>query len=91
MVPFFSWDVGFWSASPDAIALYIRRTKTKSLSDGDGNTYYTYRIVEPGCIGFQVKQRTLFSLGTDFSFAQAQRPCTRIEQLQQGREPHQST
>jgi transposase len=45
--------------------MYIRRTKTKSLDQGEG--YYTYRIVESVRIGQQVKQRTLLNLGKDFA------------------------
>ncbi|NOR79300.1 MAG: IS1634 family transposase [Methyloprofundus sp.] len=69
--------------------MYIRRTKTKSLEDGAA--YFTYRIVESFRIGKQVKQRTLLNIGADFTIAQDHWPLltARIEQLQQGSEPHQ--
>ena len=69
--------------------MYIRRTKTKSLEDG--TAYFTYRIVESFRIGKQVKQRTLLNIGADFTIAQEYWPLltARIEQLQQGSEPHQ--
>jgi transposase len=52
--------------------MYIRRTKTKSLDQGEG--YYTYRIVESVRIGQQVKQRTLLNLGRDFAVDPAHWP-----------------
>ncbi|MGG7054840.1 hypothetical protein [Nitrosomonas sp. ANs5] len=52
--------------------MYIRRTKTKSLDQGEG--YYTYRIVESVRIGQQVKQRTLLNLGKDFAVDPAHWP-----------------
>lgn len=69
--------------------MYIRRTKTKSLEDG--SAYFTYRIVESVRIGKQVKQRTLLNIGADFTIDKKYWPLltARIEQLQQGSEPHQ--
>ncbi|GFO73466.1 transposase, IS1634 family [Bathymodiolus japonicus methanotrophic gill symbiont] len=69
--------------------MYIRRTKTKSLEDG--SAYFTYRIVESVRIGKQVKQRTLLNIGADFTIDKKYWPLltARIEQLQQGLEPHQ--
>ncbi|WP_428357314.1 IS1634 family transposase [Methyloprofundus sp.] len=69
--------------------MYIRRTKTKSLEDG--SAYFTYRIVESFRIGKQVKQRTLLNIGADFTIEKKYWPLltARIEQLQQGSEPHQ--
>ena len=71
--------------------MYIRRTKTKTL--GQGEAYYTYRIVESVRIGNQVKQRTVLNLGKDFDLEQAHWPLltARIEQLLQGAQPHQQT
>ena len=69
--------------------MYIRRTKTKTLEGGDA--YFTYRIVESIRIGKQVKQRTLLNIGKNFAIEQEHWPLltARIEQLQQGSEPHQ--
>nr|WP_221895964.1 hypothetical protein [Bathymodiolus japonicus methanotrophic gill symbiont] len=69
--------------------MYIRRTKTKSLEDG--SAYFTYRIVESVRIGKQVKQRTLLNIGADVTIDKKYWPLltARIEQLQQGLEPHQ--
>ena len=69
--------------------MYIRRTKTKTLEGGDA--YFTYRIVESVRLGKQVKQRTLLNIGKNFAIEQEYWPLltARIEQLQQGSEPHQ--
>ena len=69
--------------------MYIRRTKTKTLEGGDA--YFTYRIVESVRLGQQVKQRTLLNIGKNFAIEQEHWPLltARIEQLQQGSEPHQ--
>jgi transposase len=69
--------------------MYIRRTKTKSIEGGDA--YFTYRIVESVRLGKQVKQRTLLNIGKNFAIEQEYWPLltARIEQLQQGSEPHQ--
>jgi len=74
----------------DAIAMYIRRTKTKNLEDG--SAYFTYRIVESVRIGDKVKQRTLLNIGADFTLEQAHWPLltARIEELQQGSTLHQA-
>ncbi len=69
--------------------MYIRRTKTKTLEDGEA--YFTYRIVESIRTGKQVKQRTLLNIGKNFAIEQEYWPLltARIQQLQQGSEPHQ--
>ena len=69
-----------------AIPMYIRRTKTKTLSQNEA--YYTYRIVESVRLGQKVKQRTLLNLGKDLSIDQIHWPllCSRIEQLLQSSE-----
>jgi hypothetical protein len=63
--------------------MYIRRTKTKTLSENEA--YYTYRIVESIRLGKKVKQRTLLNLGKVFPIASEHWPllCARIEQLLQ--------
>ena len=73
-----------------AIPMYIRRTKTKTLSQNEA--YYTYRIVESVRLGQKVKQRTLLNLGKDLSIDQIHWPllCSRIEQLLQSSEAVQS-
>jgi transposase len=73
-----------------AIAMYIRRTKTKTLNQNEA--YYTYRIVESMRLGQKVKQRTLLNLGKEFSIDQAHWPllCARIEQLLQSSDGVQS-
>ena len=45
--------------------MFIRKTKTKTLEDGEA--YFTYRLVESVREGAQVKQRTLLNLGADFT------------------------
>ena len=69
--------------------MYIRRTKTKSLDNGEA--YFTYRIVESVRLENKVKQRTLLNLGKDFAIEPEHWPLltARIEQLLQGSEPHQ--
>jgi transposase len=71
--------------------MYIRKTKTKTLDQGEA--YYTYRIVESVRIGNQVKQRTILNLGKDFAIDKEHWPLltARIEQLLQGAQPHQQT
>ncbi len=68
----------------NARSLYIRRTKTKSLANGEA--YFTYRIVESVRVGKKVKQRTLLNLGKDFAIEPEHWPLltARIEQLLQG-------
>jgi len=63
--------------------MYIRRTKTKTLSENEA--YYTYRIVESMRLGKRVKQRTLLNLGKEFPIASEHWPllCAHIEQLLQ--------
>lgn len=85
VVPFYlSISIAFFLFFPDAMSMYIRRTKTKTLEDG--SAYFTYRIVESIRIGDKVKQRTLLNIGADFTIEQAHWPLltARIEQLQQG-------
>jgi transposase len=63
--------------------MFIRKTKTKTLDDGEG--YFTYRLVESVREGQQVKQRTLLNLGKDFAIEPQHWPLltARIEQLLQ--------
>jgi len=50
--------------------MFIRRTLSKA---GKGRKkYYTYRLVESYRVGDKVRQRTLLSLGSDFSLPQSQ-------------------
>lgn len=69
--------------------MYIRKTKTKTLADGEA--YLTYRLVESVREGQQVKQRTLLNLGKDFAIEPQHWPLltTRIEQLLQDAESQQ--
>jgi transposase len=73
------------------VRMYIRKTKTKTLDQGDA--YFTYRIVESIRIGKQVKQRTVLNLGKDFAIEQAHWPLliARIDQLLQTSQPPQGT
>ncbi len=66
--------------------MYIRKTKTKSVEQGEDS--FTYRLVESVRIGNQVKQRTVLNLGKDFAVEPRQWPllAARIEQLLQGEE-----
>lgn len=63
--------------------MFIRKTKTKTLEDGEA--YFTYRLVESVREGAQVKQRTLLNLGADFTIEPQHWPLltARIEQLLQ--------
>lgn len=63
--------------------MFIRKTKTKTLEDGEA--YFTYRLVESVREGAQVKQRTLLNLGADFTIESQHWPLltARIEQLLQ--------
>jgi len=56
MVPLLCFSIDFSKILLNAPGIYIRRTKTKSLDQGEG--YYTYRIVESVRIGQHVKQGT---------------------------------
>jgi len=69
--------------------MYIRKTKTKTLDDGEA--YFTYRLVESVREGQQVKQRTLLNLGKDFAIEPQHWPLltARIEQLLQGAQSQQ--
>jgi len=69
--------------------MYIRRTKTKTLDNGEA--YFTYRIVESVRLENKVKQRTLLNLGKDFAIEPEHWPLltARIEQLLQDSEQHQ--
>jgi len=60
---------GFYA---NLVAMYIRRTSTKSRRDGA--QYYTYRLVESRRTGMGVQQYTLLNLGVDFSLPRAQWP-----------------
>jgi hypothetical protein len=73
------------------LRIYIRKTKTKTLAQGEA--YFTYRIVESARIGNQVKQRTVLNLGKDFALEQAHWSVltARIEQLLQGSQSQQQT
>lgn len=63
--------------------MFIRKTKTKTLENGEA--YFTYRLVESVREGAQVKQRTLLNLGADFTIEPQHWPLltARIEQLLQ--------
>lgn len=65
--------------------MYIRRTLSKA---GKGRKkYYTYRLVESYRVGDKVRQRTLLSLGSDFSLPKEQWAdlARRIEEILQNR------
>lgn len=70
--------------------MYIRKTKTKTLDDGEA--YFTYRWVESVREGQQVKQRTLLNLGKDFAIEPQHWPLltARIEQLLQDTQVQQA-
>lgn len=61
--------------------MYIRRTKTRSTSQGE--SYYSHRLVRSERIGDKVRQRTLLNLGRHFEIAQPYWPelCARLDQL----------
>ncbi len=66
--------------------MYIRRTLSKA---GKGRKkYYTYRLVESYRIGDKVRQRTLLSLGSDFSLPKEQWAdlARRIDEILQNRD-----
>lgn len=88
VVPFyFDVTLDFLWFFIDASVMYIRKTKTKSLDNGEA--YYTYRIVESIRLENKVKQRTLLNLGKDFTIDQEHWPLltARIEQLMQDAHP----
>ena len=64
--------------------MYIRRTTTRSNSDG--NSYFSYRLVESTRVAGKVKQRTLLNLGKHFDIERSFWPelCSRVEQLLTG-------
>ncbi len=70
--------------------MYIRKTKTKTLDDGEA--YFTYRLVESVREGQQVKQRTLLNLGKDFAIEPQHWPLltARVEQLLQDTQAQQA-
>ncbi|MCD2452880.1 hypothetical protein GO003_021080 [Methylicorpusculum oleiharenae] len=86
---FFTLGVDFLHRLPHAIGMYIRKTKTKTLDDGEA--YFTYRLVESVREGQQVKQRTLLNLGKDFALESQHWPLltARIEQLLQDAQAQQ--
>jgi PleD family two-component response regulator len=86
---FFALDVDFLHRLPHATCMYIRKTKTKTLDDGEA--YYTYRLVESVREGQQVKQRTLLNLGKDFAIEPQHwsQLTARIEQLLQDAQAQQ--
>ncbi|MCK5690552.1 IS1634 family transposase [Myxococcota bacterium] len=63
--------------------MYIRRTKTRTTSQGE--EYFSHRLVRSERVGKKVRQKTLLNLGRHFEIEQNQWPelCTRIEQLLQ--------
>ncbi|MEA3464820.1 MAG: IS1634 family transposase [Thermodesulfobacteriota bacterium] len=66
--------------------MYIRRTKTRNTSTGEG--YFTHRLVCSQRIDGKVRQRTLLNLGRHFEVAQDLWPalCSRLDQLLHGEE-----
>jgi len=70
--------------------MFIRKTKTKTLDDGEA--YFTYRLVESVREGQQVKQRTLLNLGKDFAIEPEHWPLltARMEQLLQDAQAQQA-
>ena len=64
--------------------MYIRRTIIKSR--GNGEAYYTHRLVESLRQGARVRQRTLVNPGRHFEVPQGQWPALtqRIEQVVDG-------
>ena len=73
-----------------ASGMFIRKTKTKTLDDGEA--YFTYRLVESVREGQQVKQRTLLNLGKDFAIEPEHWPLltARMEQLLQDAQAQQA-
>jgi len=70
--------------------MFIRKTKTKTLEDGEA--YFTYRLVESVREGRQVKQHTLLNLGKDFAIEPQhwRLLVARIEQLLQDTQAQQA-
>ena len=65
--------------------MFIRRTRTRSISD----SYFTFRLVRSERTGSKVRQRTLLNLGRHFEVAQNDWPalCRRIDELLAGQMP----
>jgi hypothetical protein len=61
--------------------MFIRQTQTRS--NGTGESYFTYRLVESRRVGKKVSQHTLLNLGTNFDLPTEVWPelCTRVEQI----------
>jgi len=67
--------------------MFIRRTKTRTTENGE--SYYSYRLVDTHRVAGRVRQRTLLNLGSAFECprAQWQELTERIEQIVQGQAP----
>ena len=67
--------------------MFIRQTQTRS--NGTGDSYSTYRLVESRRVGKKVSQHTLLNLGTNFDLPTEawQELCTRIEQVLNSEQP----
>ena len=67
--------------------MFIRRTKTRSTENGE--SYYSYRLVDTHRVAGRVRQRTLLNLGSVFDCPREQWPelTGRIEQIIQGQAP----
>ena len=67
--------------------MFIRQTQTRS--NGSGESYFTYRLVESKRVGRKVSQHTLLNLGTNFDLSTEAWPelCTRIEQILSSEQP----
>ncbi|MFB6261564.1 MAG: IS1634 family transposase, partial [Thiohalorhabdaceae bacterium] len=66
--------------------MFIRSTLSRTTADG--TRYYTYRLVDNCRVGDRVRQKTLLSLGSQFSIPQSQWPelTERVEQLLRGQQ-----
>jgi hypothetical protein len=67
--------------------MFIRQTQTRS--NGSGESYFTYRLVESKRVGRKVSQHTLLNLGIHFDLSTEVWPelCTRIEQILSSEQP----
>jgi len=67
--------------------MFIRQTQTRS--NGIGDSYSTYRLVESRRVGKKVSQHTLLNLGTNFDLPTEAWPelCTRVEQILNSEHP----
>ena len=65
--------------------MFIRRTQTR----GNGERYFTFRLVRSERIGAKVRQRTLLNLGRHFDVARIDWPvlCRRIDDILAGQFP----